>query len=152
MRATHARVPYRIHSGAGGTGPSKSLARWFRPGVVIATELRQRRPKPSTFRTLTPRFGGSEDQPLYGVARWLGRRWVDFTVLNVKFLQVRMISPVRAERCSMMTIPSLIYETVVSSASGPSKSLARCFRPGVVIATELRQRRRHRVESVVASV
>jgi len=82
MRATHARVPYRIHSGAGGTGPSKSLARCFRPGVVIATELRQRRPKPSTFRTLTPRHGGSEDQPLYGVARWLGRPWVDFTVLN----------------------------------------------------------------------
>ena len=59
--------------GAGEIGPSKSLARCFRPGVVIATELRQRRPKPSTFRTLTPRFGGSEDQPLYGVARWLGR-------------------------------------------------------------------------------
>ena len=69
-------------SGAGGTGPSKSLARCFRPGVVIATELRQRRPKPSTFRTLTPRYGGSEDQPLYVVARWLGRPWVDFTVLN----------------------------------------------------------------------
>ena len=32
-----------------------------------------RLPKPSTFRTLTPRHGGSEDQPLYGVARWLGR-------------------------------------------------------------------------------
>ena len=29
--------------GAGEIGPSKSLARWFRPGVVIATELRQRR-------------------------------------------------------------------------------------------------------------
>ena len=46
-------------------------------------ELRERRPdyrpsldrlpKPSTFRTLTPRYGRSEDQPLYGVARWLGR-------------------------------------------------------------------------------
>ena len=45
--------------GAGGIGPSASLARCFRPGVVIATELRQRRPKPSTFRTLTPRFDGS---------------------------------------------------------------------------------------------
>ena len=46
-------------------------------------ELRERRsnlrpsldrlPKPSTVRTLTPRHGGSEDQPLYGVAHWLGR-------------------------------------------------------------------------------
>ena len=29
--------------------------------------------KPSMFRTLTPCHGGSEDQPLYSVARWLGR-------------------------------------------------------------------------------
>ena len=46
-------------------------------------ELRERRsnprpsldrlPKPSTLRTLTPRHGGSEDQPLYGVAHRLGR-------------------------------------------------------------------------------
>ena len=46
-------------------------------------ELRERRsnlrpsldrlPKPSTVRTLTPRHGGSEDQPWYGVAHWLGR-------------------------------------------------------------------------------
>ena len=30
-------------------------------------------PKPSTLRMLTPRHGRSEDQPLYSVARWLGR-------------------------------------------------------------------------------
>jgi len=50
--------------------------------VRFATELCQRRPKPSTFRTLTPRHGGSEDQPLYGVARWLGRPWVDVRLLG----------------------------------------------------------------------
>ena len=95
--------------GAGEIGPSKSLARWFRPGVVIATELRQRRPKPSTFRTLTPRYGGSEDQPLYGVARWLGR-----------------------PRLTSSELPSVLGIAYTSGAGGigPSASLARRFCPG----------------------
>ena len=50
----------------GGIPPRTLLRRGRRP-------LPRRLPKPSTFRTLTPRHGGSEDQPLYGVARWLGR-------------------------------------------------------------------------------
>ena len=50
--------------------------------VSTSTEhrLRERRspsldrvPTPSTVRTLTPRHGGSEDQPSYGVAHWVGR-------------------------------------------------------------------------------
>ena len=50
--------------------------------VSTSTEhrLRERRspsldrvPTPSTVRTLTPRHVGSENQPSYGVAHWLGR-------------------------------------------------------------------------------
>ena len=44
---------------------------WSTPMLLPGWPLRL--PKPSTVRTLTPRHVGSEDQPLYGVAHWLGR-------------------------------------------------------------------------------